>query len=527
MSSNTCMIVLMPMMETVARRRDAVDEIEAKIASAAGALNVAHGRLVELAADLIESELWRGYGIKSVEHWLCWKAGLSPERARQITAVARRRSELPVTVATLTAGELSVDQVICVAKHAPAPNDAEVASFAKVATVTQLRSTLSRYSFANQTDPGAIDPTQQAETPSAAAADAAAKGVVGMFHDGHRFGMRVDAPADDGALIEQAMKEAKDALFQTGQPQVTWMDALVEVCNRSLSAVTSTSRRAKYRIYIPTRAAAGSTKAPPCHRRCSPRSAVTASSNPCGRPTVSRSTSAGPNASSPTGPGGSSSTATAPASSPAATPPTTSRSTTSSGGREADAPTQPTSPPSARSTTTASTAASSPSPATPTTPPPCCSPTPSAASWPRPFPLHHPSPSTRHNRRRRPLTRATDTHPANAYSHAGSASPQHRPLPAAPARNPTPHPPERSCTILRLATTGGSDRRPGSDTTVELDPPWTHAVCRAAFPPLVPRSTWQPSNVGASTRAAALRAGHASRSPLRDHPRRRHPRGTP
>jgi hypothetical protein len=94
------MIVLMTMVETVARRRDAVDEIEAKIASAAGALNVAHGRLVELAADLIESELWRGYGIKSVEHWLCWKAGLSPERARQITAVARRRSELPVTVAT-------------------------------------------------------------------------------------------------------------------------------------------------------------------------------------------------------------------------------------------------------------------------------------------------------------------------------------------------------------------------------------------------------------------------------------------
>jgi len=45
------MIVLMTVVETVARRRDAVDEIEAKIASAAGALNVAHGRLVELAAD--------------------------------------------------------------------------------------------------------------------------------------------------------------------------------------------------------------------------------------------------------------------------------------------------------------------------------------------------------------------------------------------------------------------------------------------------------------------------------------------
>lgn len=237
------MIVLMTVMEAVAAREAAVREIEAQVASAAGALNVAHGRLVELAADLIESGLWCGYGIKSVEHWLCWKAGLSPERARQVTAVARRRGELPVTVAALGAGALSVDQVICVAKHAPAHNDAEVASFAKVATVTQLRSTLSRYSF-TEPDEGTTAVQQ------AAATDAAAKGTVAMFRDGHRVGMKVDAPADDGALIEQAMKEAKDALFQAGQPQVTWMDALLEVCNRSLSTLTSTGRRAKYRVYV-------------------------------------------------------------------------------------------------------------------------------------------------------------------------------------------------------------------------------------------------------------------------------------
>ncbi len=100
-----------------ARRQDAVQQIEAKVAAAAGALNVAHGRLVELAGELIETDLWKGYGVKSVEHWLGWHAGLSPERARQITAVARRHRELPVTMATLAVGELSVDQVITVAKH--------------------------------------------------------------------------------------------------------------------------------------------------------------------------------------------------------------------------------------------------------------------------------------------------------------------------------------------------------------------------------------------------------------------------
>src|SRR5680860_1121105 len=228
------MIVLMTVKERT-RREDAVRQIEAEVAAAAGALNVAHGRRVEVAGELIETELWKGYGVKSVEHWLGWHAGLSPERARQITAVARRRREL------------SVDQVIAVAKHTPAHNDAEVASFAKVATVTQLRSTLSRYSFAKldaeSTDPAGTETVVAAE-------EAAAKGTVAMFHDGHRFGMRVDAPGDDGALIEQAMTEAKDSLFQAGHPNVTWMDALLEVCNRSLSTVESTSRRAKYRVYV-------------------------------------------------------------------------------------------------------------------------------------------------------------------------------------------------------------------------------------------------------------------------------------
>ena len=52
------------------------------------------------------------------------------------------------------------------------------------------------------------------------------------------------------ALIAAALAEAKDALFQVGQPQVSAFDALVEVCNRSLSRVQPTSRADKYRVYV-------------------------------------------------------------------------------------------------------------------------------------------------------------------------------------------------------------------------------------------------------------------------------------
>jgi hypothetical protein len=141
--------------------------------------------------------------------------------------------------------------VSAVAKHAPAHNDAEAASLAKVATVTQLCATLSRYRFTDQTHDGdGADTVRPEPTTVADAGQAAAKGTVAMFHDGHRFGMRVDAPGDDGALIEQAMTEAKDALFRAGQQHVSWMDALRELCNRSLSGIQSSSRRSKYRVYV-------------------------------------------------------------------------------------------------------------------------------------------------------------------------------------------------------------------------------------------------------------------------------------
>jgi hypothetical protein len=239
------------MSETVMceRRETDVRRIEADVAEVAGSLNAAHGRLVQLAAELIETDLWRGYGIKSVEHWLCWRAGLSPQRARQIVAVARRRAELPVTVDSLSRGELSVEQVTEVARYVPAHNDAEAASFAKVATVTQLRSSLSRYRFTEpETD---ADDSGHESTPTPDSDEAAIrKGTTSLVHDGDRFGLHVDAPLDDGAVIEQALLEAKDALFQSGQPQVTWMDALMLVCRRSLSTITSTGRRDRYRVYV-------------------------------------------------------------------------------------------------------------------------------------------------------------------------------------------------------------------------------------------------------------------------------------
>jgi hypothetical protein len=252
--------------------------VSADIAAVCGVLNVAHGKLVALTGEAIEADLWKGVGIRSVEHWLTLRSGLAARTARQVVTVARRRAELPATVAALTAGRLSLDQAAAVADLAPAHTDAAAAECAQVMTVTQIRATLSRYAFADPapaadptpagsgddggsdgdaatqpdagTDPEFTDAVRVDRDRAAREADAVAPGRLSMSFDGTRFGLHVDAPADAGALIEKALLEATDALFRAGQPEVTAFDGLVEVANRSLSGIESTGRRDKFRVYL-------------------------------------------------------------------------------------------------------------------------------------------------------------------------------------------------------------------------------------------------------------------------------------
>ena len=46
------------------------------------------------------------------------------------------------------------------------------------------------------------------------------------------------------------MREAREALFQTGRADVDWGDALVEIANRSLDTVTDAARRDRFRVHM-------------------------------------------------------------------------------------------------------------------------------------------------------------------------------------------------------------------------------------------------------------------------------------
>jgi hypothetical protein len=95
-----------------------------------------------------------------------------------------------------------------------------------------------------------------------------------MHHADGRFTLRYDAPSEIGALVETALAEAKDWLFQQrsgtadevsgakvtgdGVPfaatadrfRVSWADALTVLAGRSLDSVEVNGRRSRYRVNV-------------------------------------------------------------------------------------------------------------------------------------------------------------------------------------------------------------------------------------------------------------------------------------
>lgn len=194
--------------------------------------------------------------MRSPEHWLALRAGLSPATAAQITTLARARTRLPVLTGLVEQGRLSLDQASAVAGRVPAAYEEAVCELAPLMTVTQLRRIVNRYPF--DPDPKAEDATRADEAPGVTALAAppafpdraeAPSSVFLQWDDG-RFLLRADLDAADGALVENALREAKDALFTGGNPDATFADALMEIASRSLGAVASPARASHYRVHI-------------------------------------------------------------------------------------------------------------------------------------------------------------------------------------------------------------------------------------------------------------------------------------
>ncbi|CAN5811260.1 HNH endonuclease signature motif containing protein [soil metagenome] len=185
--------------------------LEADIAGAMGAINAANGHLVEMVADCIDAELWNVYGIHSPAHWVAWQMGMTQGRADGVVALASRRTELPTTIAALVAGALSLDAAVAIAKRAPADYEQSICEFATTATMSQLTKCLRRYTY---------DPETEKARAKAKPVEDERSVSTGVDGQG-RWWIKGHLPADEGAVVDQALQAAKDDLYEQSRAATT------------------------------------------------------------------------------------------------------------------------------------------------------------------------------------------------------------------------------------------------------------------------------------------------------------------
>ncbi len=198
--------------------------LDERVAATCGALNRLFGELVDQIAELLADNLWQIGGIRSPEHWVQWRTGLSGNHAAELVRIARRSTALPQCTAALRDGTMSLDQLDVVARNVPDRYDADVVDIAQMSTVAQLNRALSKMPFTDEPDTPPPPPVDEVRTST----------------DRHgRYRLHACGPADKGAIIDQAPSEARDALFHAGRTDVTDWDALVEIAQRSLDTITT------------------------------------------------------------------------------------------------------------------------------------------------------------------------------------------------------------------------------------------------------------------------------------------------
>ena len=213
------------------------DTVNARLATLAGSLNLINAELAAEVEALLESGLWQQGGCITPAGFLVWKLGITPHRANQIVRVAQRRSVFPQITAMFDRGELSLEQV-AVAVEAPDWAEDKIIDLVPICTPAKLRRAFRSIGF--EDDPDTPEPTVAPPVDTIS---------MGIGRDG-RWHINGNLAVDDGMRIEAAITEHHDAMFhEHGEPTST-AAAFVDIFDQNMAAVTSVSRRDRYRSWL-------------------------------------------------------------------------------------------------------------------------------------------------------------------------------------------------------------------------------------------------------------------------------------
>lgn len=221
---------------TVGRQERVGWEAQARAAAAMGRMNAQAAELVEVIVDVLAAEAWgAGGGLRSPEHWVTWRTGVSSARAKRLVQIARRVADLPVCMGLFRTGGLSEDAMGLIAAKAPAERDRELAELGPMLLHTQLARILAHLP----------DQAPRPDRPGPAR-----EVRCGFRPDGWWEGHQV-LPPDEGAIAQRALESARSTLFQERDADadpavagpVTWADGFLRMAEEALDALDPATRR--------------------------------------------------------------------------------------------------------------------------------------------------------------------------------------------------------------------------------------------------------------------------------------------
>ena len=232
----------MSLTEAAGKATSDVRTLEERLAETVGLLNVVTAELVRLIGEALRTGGWEGFGIRSPEHWVVWRCGVSPARARRLVAMARTLDELPKVAGLFDAGSVSEDQTAIIVRHTDADHDGQVAELAPSLTVPQLARVLPSLP---RTEP---DPPSDDEPDDGAASRPNRRGVRFGFGDDGMWWCSLRLPSDEGALVQKGLEVGRDREFRLRHPHhragdagdpgdVSWADALLHLAHAGLDAL--------------------------------------------------------------------------------------------------------------------------------------------------------------------------------------------------------------------------------------------------------------------------------------------------
>ncbi|MFL5894584.1 MAG: DUF222 domain-containing protein [Thermoleophilaceae bacterium] len=229
-----------------------VDQLAAEICTLSAHISAATARFLVLVAQFYERGGWGGTGAKTCAHWLSWTCGLSLPTAREHVRVAQRLRDFPLLTEAFSRGELSYSQMRALTRIEDVGDERELLDFARAHSAAQLEQVVRSYRRCATVDEAAQDAYD-------------GRSLHWWWEDDGSLMLKGRLPAEQGALLVQALEAARDALGppppedvsaearrrdDTSPVQRRNADALVAVAGTSLDEVGAPSTADRYQVVV-------------------------------------------------------------------------------------------------------------------------------------------------------------------------------------------------------------------------------------------------------------------------------------